>query len=81
MTIRSHRRAAALLLRLAAQIVSGEDTAILGACKYPLRQMGFDICNMDDAAEQLSRVALMVIEAQGVLSDERTDAQPIRLPA
>lgn len=69
MTTRTDRHAAALLLRLAAQIVSGEDTTILSACKYPLRQMGFDICNMDDAAEQLSRVALKVIEAQEVPAD------------
>jgi hypothetical protein len=70
MTTRTDRRAAALLLRLAAQIVSGEDTTILGACKWPLREMGFDIGNIEDAAEQLQRDALKAIEAQGVL-DER----------
>lgn len=71
MITRTDRRAAALLLRLAAQIVSGEDTTILGACKWPLREMGFDICNMEDAAEQLGRVALTVISEQGVLEESR----------
>jgi hypothetical protein len=69
MTTRTDRRAAALLLRLAAQIVSGEDTTILGACKWPLREMGFDIGNIEDAAEQLQRDALKAIAAQGILSD------------
>lgn len=68
MDARQTRRATALLLRLAAQVVSGEDTAVLSACKYPLRQLGLDVCNMEDAADELARRALAIIEGQ--VSDE-----------
>jgi hypothetical protein len=55
-------RLAAMLLRWAAQIASGETPELLFACKEPLRKAGYDIATLEVQARALANTALAVTE-------------------
>ena len=59
--LRTERRYAALLLRWAAQIVSGEDPAILTACTVPLHATGLDMAALERQAHAWADAALALI--------------------
>src|SRR5690349_21800840 len=55
-------RLAAMLLRWAAQISSGETPELLFACKEPLRVAGYDMAALEVQARALANTALAVTE-------------------
>lgn len=55
------RRAAALLLRWAAQLAAGEDPIALSGCRVPLRDLGYDLDALEPLVTDLAEQVLTYI--------------------
>lgn len=56
------KRAAALLLRWAAQLASGEDSTVITGCRVPLREAGLPMDLLERHARRMAAEALFAVD-------------------